>query len=251
MMNTQTQENTLIVQPRRAIYFFGGAGIIVVILSFISQYIRLFPDIINVHYPIQADFIHDFILEFNFNGQSDIAIYYNLLILNVAACLLFVIAYLKKMNKDPYRYQWTATAWITLFFALDNLAELHQKMQALFQDKESMGAPEYAWIAALVILAVLFFRFCLRLDRKYRFLFLTSVILYFVGTLGQTVTSFYNSKEFIYSLFLTIEQALQYGGVTLLIYSLLIYLTSSFPSFFISTNGLTDRSGNTQQDAAK
>ena len=253
MMTTPGQANTLIVQPRRALYIFGGAGIVVVILSFLSQYIRLFPDSYNIHYPIQADLIRDFILEFNFSGKSDIAIYYSVLILNVAACLLFIIAYLKNIDRDPYRFQWTGMAWIVLFFAIDSLAQILKKIQEFFRDKGWIGGgSEYVWVTGLVfLLAVLFFRFWLHLDNKYRFLFLVSAALYFAGVLGMEITSFYNSKEFIYSLFLTIEQGLQYGGVTLLIYSLLLYITSFFPQFFVSVGGLRDGGRNTQQNVTK
>ena len=253
MMDTQGQEQNLIIKPRQVLFVFGGAGIIVLILSYISQYLRLFPDSYNIHSPFQADLIHDFIAEFDFNGQPNIAIYYNVLTLNVAACLLFIIAYFKNILKDAYRFYWIAMAWMVLFFSIDNLAEIHEKINLYFQGTAAVGGwSEYTWViagvAGIVILAVLFRRFWLHLDTKYRFLFLASVILYFAGILGKEVTRLHASKDFIYSLYITFEQGLQYGGATLLIYSLLLYILFVFPRFFVSTKDLTDKSRNVQQD---
>ena len=237
-MNTQEQERSLMIQPRRALYIFGGAGIVMVILSFASQYLRLYPDSYNIRYPVQASFINDFILEFNFAGQPDIAIYHNILLLDAAACLLFVIAYLKNAVKDAYRSRWTAMAWIILFFAVDNMAVFHRRIPLLFQGTTVMGF-KYAWmiagIAGIVIFSVLFFRFWLHLDNKFRNLFLVSIVLYLAGAFGKEITGARAVMDLTNSLFLTAEQAFQYGGATLLTYSLLLYLTSFFPRFFVAT----------------
>ncbi len=235
-MDTQSNENNLTIRPRRALYVFGGAGMIVIILSFFSQYIRLFPEIYSIHQPYQADLIKDFILEFDFNGQPGIAIYYNVFILLAASGLLFVTAHLKNLNKDAYRFYWLSLAWIVLIFSIDNLAIFHEKIKLLFKDKTDVGGwSEYTWvIVGIMIFAVLFFRFWRSLDKKYRFLFFASGILYFSGVLGEEITRFNDTTELIYSLLLTVEQGLQYAGGILLIYATLLNLTHVFPNFIVS-----------------
>ncbi|MCX6060406.1 MAG: hypothetical protein NTW69_19955 [Chloroflexi bacterium] len=235
-MNTQSMENDLTIRPRRVLYVFGGVGMIVIILSFFSQYLRLFPGFYNIHQPYQADLVKDFVLEFDFNGQPGIAIYYNVLILFLASGLLFVTAHLKNLNKDAYRFYWLALAWIVLFFSIDNLAVIHEKIKLLFKDQTDVGGwSEYTWvIVGIVFFAVLFFRFWRSLDNKYRFLFFTSAILYFSGVLGEEITRLNDPTELIYSLFLTVEQGLQYAGGILLIYATLLNLTHVFPNFIVS-----------------
>ena len=242
-MNVQDQERTLVIQPRRALFFLGGAGILMVVLSFITHYLRLHPESYNIRYPYQADLLNDLTLEFNFNGANNIVVYFSVLILNIAAGLLFVAAHFKKEVKDDYRVHWTALAWIVLFFAIDTLAGIHGKFQLYFEYSAVMSS-KYAWmivwIAGTVILSLLFLRFWLHLDKQYRILFLASAVLYLAGILGKEMTQFSPSQDFVYSLFLTIEQGLQYGGATLLIYSLLLYIPSFSPRFFVATKDLTD-----------
>lgn len=236
-MNMQSSEPSLIIQPKRVLYFLGGAGIILVILGFVSQYIKLFPDSFTTHIPFKAYLTDDFISEFDFNGQPDIVIYYNVLLSNIAACLLFVIAYFKNISKDSYRTYWTALAGIVLFFAIDNLAVIYKKIEVLFRDEFSTGKFTGAIGAgvAIIIFVAVFFRFWQHLDVKYKILFISSFALYFAGTLGEEITTIYSAKRFSYALFLTLEQGLQYGGASLLIYTLLLYIPSSFPRFFVST----------------
>ena len=91
-----------------------------------------------------------------------------------------------------------------------------------------------AGAAVVVIFAVLFLRFWLHLDSRYRVLFLASAVLYLAGVFGKEITAS-PSMGLTFSLILTVEQALQYAGVTLLIYSLLLYMTTAFPRFFESS----------------
>jgi hypothetical protein len=230
-MNSQEQKQTLIVQPKKALYIFGGVGIIMVILSLVGQYVSSPQNLSGIRFPFQADIINDYMLEFDFNGKPNIVIYYIVLILDVAAFLLFVISYLKKSVKDKYRFQWSAMAWIVLALSIDNLAVIHKKINEYVQSWSSSGGWfEYKWVIAgavtLVILVAFFFRFWQHLDPKYKVLFLVPAVMYFGGALG---------KE--YSLFIALDQALQYGAATLLIYSLLLYIKSEYPSFSVQTKG--------------
>jgi len=221
-MNKLKQEPTLIIQPRKVLYILGGIGIVMAFLSLIGQYTDLLQ---GHHFPFQADLIQDYTLEFDFGGKPNIVIYYNVLLLDITSFLLFIVSYLKSAAGDKYKLQWFAMAWIVLAVSIDNLAVIHKKIKEYFQDWTDMGAWfEYKWvivgIVILVILVILFFRFWQSLDTKYAILFFVSAVMYFGGALG---------KE--YSLFITLDQMLQYGASALLIYSLLLYIKSEYPSF--------------------
>jgi len=228
-MDTQKQEQTLVVHPKKALYIFGGAGVILVILSLIGQYINSPENLQGIHFPFQVDIISDYTLEFDFAGKPDIVIYYNVLILNLAAFLLFVISYFKKMDMDQYRFHWRAMAWIVLVLAIDNMAVIHKKINEYFQGEAGMGAwYEYkwviTWIVVFAILIILFFRFWQHLESTYRILFLAPAVMYFAGAVGKEA-----------AFLIPLDQVLQYGAATLMIYSALSYLKSHYPIFSVSS----------------
>jgi|GEM_PF-2715214 len=242
-MNTQAQETKLNVQPKRFLYIIGGVGAFLVILSYISQYLRLFPDSINIRFPFQADLISDFILEFDFDGRSSIAIYFNVLVLNLAACLAFVIAYLKNLNKDKHRLSWAALAWIILLFAIDNLADLSKKFEIIVKDKAAGSvAVDMPWIlTGTAILFALFFLFWIQLEGKYKLLFLVSVVMCLGGVVVKGFAGLQDLDALIFVVYLSIAQALQYAGSALLSYMLLHYLTATFPNFNVLVDSLVVR----------
>lgn len=242
-MSAQTQENMLAIQPKRLLYFVSGVGVILVILGFLSQYLRLFPGSINVRFPYQADLITDFKLEFDFDGRSSIAIFFNVVLLNMAVCLLFVTAYLKKINKDKYRFSWTAMAWVVLLFAIDNLMDLSKKLEIIVKDKEagSVGV-DVPWVLTVAaVFFALFFLFWMQLDGKYKNLFLVSFVLCLGGVLVKGYAGLQDFDALIYAVYLSIAQALQYAGSILLSYSLFQYLVSTFPNFVVLTNASAER----------
>jgi hypothetical protein len=201
-----------------------------VVLSFIAQYLILHPVSIDVRLPYQANLIRDYISEFNFRAQPNIAIYYTMLILDVAAFLLFLIAHFTRASKDKNKSSWTAFAWIVLFIAIDNLALVQSKIFEYFRDGTNAGGGwlKYPWMLPaflLLLLALVFIGLWPQFDNKYRVLFLASIVLYFAGVFVKIYSKF---------TFAAAEQALQYGGATLLVYSLLLYMESHASLFSVS-----------------
>lgn len=239
----EKQENTLIIRPQRIIIFFVITGLILLTFSLVGQYLRLFPNSYSISSPIQEDIIRDFTMEFDVNTEANISTYYNVLILAIAAFLLFAVTALKNINKDKYRIEWAALAWVVLYFSMDDASVIHEKFSKYFKDWTDMGGFfEYKWvivgIPVVLILAILFLRFWLHLETKFKILFLVSAGIYFTGSLGSELISgrwaYSNgTKNFTYALLTTFEEGLELGGVTLLIYSLLHYLEVYFPSILL------------------
>ncbi len=244
MINTQDRERTLMIQPKWALYIFGGMEIIVVVLSLIGQYLRMFPDSYSIHSPFQEKLLHDFIWGFDVNSEANITTYYSVSAAMASALLLFIIACLKNATKDRYRFYWAALAGLLLYMSMDDASVIHEKVSKYLKGVSDMGGWfEYKWVivglAVIGLLVIGFFRFWLHLDNKYKFLFVASAALYFGGAVGAEILggrwAYSNgSKNFTYVLFNTFEQSLQYGGLTLLAYSLLLYIQSYFPRFSVS-----------------
>jgi hypothetical protein len=194
--------------------------------------LKLFSNSYSVYFPFQENLIRDFTSEFDFTGQPNISIYYKVLILNVAAFLLFLIAYFKGVSKDPFRFHWRALAWLTWFISIDSLAMVNKKIVEYLQD--GAQAPDLvpgkwmiAGVVAALILVVLFLRFWRQLDSTYRILLPVSVAMYFGGVLVK------ENSLFTYT---ALAQTLQYGGISLLIYTLLHYMKTHVSPFSVSTN---------------
>lgn len=245
-MSTQAQERTLTLQPRWALYILGGTEIILLVLSLIGQYLRLFPNSYSIHSAVQENLIHDFVAEFDVNSEANITTYYSVSMAIVASLLLFVIAYLKNRARDGFRFHWAALACWLLYISMDDASVIHEKISKYLKGWTVMGGWfEYKWViaglAVLVILAVLFFRFWLHLDNKFKALFLISAAMFFGGAVGTEIIGgrwaySFGSKNFTYVIINTLEQGLQYGGLMMLIYSLLLYIKSYFPRFSVSTS---------------
>jgi len=256
MISTKDQERTLIVQPKRALYVLGGVEIILIILSLIGQYLRMFPDSYHIHSRVQENMIRDFIGEFDVNSEANVVTYYSVSMAMASSFLLFLIAYFKNARKDRYRFYWTVLAWFLLYISMDDASVIHEKSSRYLKSLTVLGGWfEYKWviigIAVVGIFAVSFFRFWLHLDTIYKILFLLAAGLFFGGAVGTELIGgrwaySFGSKNFTYVLINTFEQGLQYFGLTMLIYSLLEYIKSYFPRFSVSAEDLADGSGNAQ-----
>ncbi len=239
-MDTQEQNRTLIFQPRRFLYIFIGVGIVILIFSLIGQYLTKIPNPYNQRAPLLT---HDFMAEFDVNSEANITTYYSVSMAIVSSCLLFVIAYLKNAARDKYRFHWTILAWFLLYISVDDASVIHEKSSKYLKGLTALGGWfEYKWVIigliVVMIFGISFFRFWLNLDNKYKVLFLLSAGLFFGGAVGAEILggrwAYSNgSKNFTYVLFTTVEQGLQYAGLTTLAYSLLLYIKSYFPSFSV------------------
>lgn len=244
MINAQEQEQTLTIQPKRVLYILGGIEIVVVIFSLIGQYLRLFPDSYSIHSPFQERVLHDFIWYFDVNSEANLTTYYSVTMAMLSAFLLFIIAYFKNAAKDKYRIHWAALAGFLLYISMDDASVIHEKSSKYLKGFSDLGGWfEYKWVfiglVVIGILAIAFFQFWLHLDNKYKALFLASAAMFFGGAVGTEMLGGHwaysnGSKNFTYVLFNTLEQSLQYAGLILLAFSLLLYIKTYFPLFSVS-----------------
>jgi len=243
-MQSQERKPSLLFNPQKALYLFGGLWIIVLIFSLLGQYLRMFPDNYSIHSATQGLLLGDFTKEFDVNSEANITTYYSVSMAIISSLLLFTVAYFKMQEKDKYRFHWAILGAFLLYISMDDASVIHEKFSRYLKGWTVLGGWfEYKWvilgIAVVVILGITFFRFWLQLDTKYKILFLVSAGLFFGGAVGFEVLGgrwaySFGSKNFTYVLFTTFEQGLQYSGLTTLVYTLLTYLRTYFPHFSIS-----------------
>lgn len=247
-MNSQHEEQSLNIQPKWALYIFGGVEVVLLILSLIGQYLQMFPDSYSIHSHFQENIVHYFILMFDVNSEANITTYYSVSMAIVASFLLFLIASLKNAVRDRYRFYWTILAWFVFYISMDDASVIHEKTSRYLKGLTDLGGWfEYKWViiglVVVAVFAVSFFRFWLHLDNKHKVLFLVSAGLFFGGAVGTELVGgrwaySFGSKNFTYTLLTTFEQGMQYTGLTMLIYSLLSYLGTYYPRFSVATKEL-------------
>jgi hypothetical protein len=230
----ETPQHTIRIHPLKTALSLCVVSLIIIIFSLLGQRAHETGD------PTEKFFRELFTTEFFVNNGENIATYWNMLILTGAAVLVFVIASVKQMQRDKFRYGWWALGMIFSYFAVDTLAGVTERLATLLKDLPTMeGGFLYNWFyplaTVIIVLVLLFFVwFYLHLNAPNRFLFPISIILYIFGAYKAELLSAYygalygtNNTGF---LFLThAEELAEYLGVILMIYLLLTYFATHIP----------------------
>jgi hypothetical protein len=226
--------HTINIKPARIATILVILSLILVVLSLTGQWFRLFPDSYSISGPTQEFFLDLFIDKFSVNTENNVPTYFNTVILVIAAFLTFAIASAKYAQKDKYRYEWFLLGFVFLYLSVDEAAVIHEQFGALFKDAPSMGGwLHYKWVipgmAALLILGLVFLRFFLHLDRRFKIFFLISAAVYLSGALGGELFSghyadAFGTKNFTYAVMTTVEESLEWLGITSMVFTLLKYI---------------------------
>jgi len=245
----QNQIPTVKVQPRRVAQILSAVAFLVAVFSFISQYLTLFPDSVSLPNPMENYILNNyFILEFQVNTSSNIVIYFSAFILLAAAAALFLfISLYKNAVRDTFKRNWSSLAILFLYLSVDKASVLPEKYVKLYNAwTDANGWFEFRWafiLLALLILGFLFRKFLRHLEAPLRNPLLASIILYHVGMLGVELfsghyTSSYNPQTLGLAVLVLIGELMEFGGLILLIYTLLHYIEIHLPDthFLIRSN---------------
>ncbi|MDD2923083.1 MAG: hypothetical protein PHQ36_12430, partial [Anaerolineales bacterium] len=237
----ENQNHTLTLQPRLSAKILFVAALVISAFTFIGQYLTLFPAAFRVRNPIGAYILDKyFVLEFRLNTESNVVIYFAAFILLAAiAALLFLIALYKDAAKDKFKFYWYALAAFFLYLSVDKAAILPGKHVKFFNEwTDQNGWFEFRWafvIAALILLGLLFRKFLLHFEPKFRTLLLTSTILYYVGVFGVELfggryTSWFGNQNLGLAALSCASELMEFGGLILAIYALLLYMETHLPN---------------------
>ena len=211
-----------------------------------GQYLRCFPDVIqNISgpwYEFGLDFLSH---EFDLNAEQNIPTYFNTLLLVISAALFGIIAAHKRGIKDKFRYHWTFLALLFLYLSVDETAVIHEKLIKPIRAAIGIGNWFYfAWVVpAIIVLAVLalaYITFFLHLSTRFKILFFTSLFIYFAGAVGGEMLSGHfaeilGQRSFAFAVISSLEEAVELGGASLLIFALLKYMGFDLKQVSIKT----------------
>lgn len=173
---------------------------------------------------------------FYLDSEKNLPTAYSSLSLLFCSLLLAIIARGKHIQRDRYRFHWTALSLIFLYLAMDEYFILHEKSMKISRNLfNADGFFYFAWMIPatflVVVFIMVFLSFIRRLSQKTRFLFVFSGILFIVGALGIEMigAKIYvmqgdSAESIIYAMVATLEETLEMMGTTVFIYALLDYI---------------------------
>jgi len=184
--------------------------------------------------------LYGLVLLFDIDAEYNIPTFYSALLLLFAALLLSVITSIKKIQNATDTIHWAILSWGFLFMAIDEVVCIHERLVSPIRKllgEGNRGVLNFAWvipgIALVIVLALLFLKFWMRLPSKTRIAFLKASALYISGCIGfELIGGYYAElhglKNLTYSVLTTIEESLEMSGVILFIWGLLIYLADNY-----------------------
>ena len=213
--------NTVIV-----IRILAGITVFLVLASAVSQLARFLGG---------YDSLYGLVRMFFLDEENNIPTFFSSGILLLSACLLAVIAVLKKRERDSFAGYWTALAIIFLLLSMDEASSTHELLTSPLRYLLHTSKFFYfAWVipglAFVLTIAIIFWRFLTHLPMRTRRLFVVAGIVYIAGVIGTELVAgwyveLYTRNNLTYSFLAMLEETLEIIGVIVFIYALLDYMT--------------------------
>ncbi len=181
---------------------------------------------------------------FNINREQSLPTWYSASLLLLCALAVGVIAYFKRLNREPYRHHWIALALIFVYLSADEAAGLHEYWtEPLGEALDTTGGLYFAWVivgaVAVIVFGLAFFRFWLHLEPRTRRLYVLACAVYVGGSIGVEMISanewyLNDGSTLTYSLIGTIEELMEMLGVVIFFYAQLAYLARYVGEFSVA-----------------
>jgi hypothetical protein len=177
---------------------------------------------------------------FYVDAERNIPSDFSTLLLLFAALLLAVITVLKRQQTDSPVSYWAILSFGFLCMAADEAWSFHERLikpvRRLLGD-DNLGVFYFAWvipgIALVLVLALFFLRFLLRLPAKTRRTFLMAATLYIGGAIGVELiggrfAELHGTRNLTYSMMVSVEESLEMAGAITFIWALLVYIADNY-----------------------
>jgi len=209
-------------------FLFGCIGLLLMahLLAFTLDYVR--------HSGSRA--AKNIIRWFDFNLENNVPTWFSVCLLTFSMLLLLLIYFHQRALRDSNSKRWLILSLIFLFLSVDEMVQVHEEIAHLLRPRLGPDSPTifyWAWVIPygifVIVSAVYFLRFVLRLPSRTRNYFFMSGALFLTGALGLELVEGYLyvryglnhlSNRILYCM----EELMEMGGVTLFIHALLHYI---------------------------
>lgn len=223
---------SIAIRPRHVARALALLVLVIVIVGVIANLI-----IYNVA-PSPEHAIAKLMRRFDLGHEPSIPSWYSSIALLAASILLAVIAHAGKLAGSADRSRWMLLAIVFLLLAIDEAVMIHEMADAPMHEwLNTSGLLYFAWVIPysifIVALGIFLIPFMLRLERRTRFLFVVSGVMFVSGAIGielieGAIVDRLGVEGGFVSMRLTfaqaVEEALEMFAIVLFIYALLDYL---------------------------
>lgn len=183
--------------------------------------------------------VFGFVQLFSLGSEQNLPSFFSTLLLVFAALLLWIITILKRMgNAQQVRY-WVLLSTGFLLMAADEACSIHElfgRPTRMLLGDGHLGVFYFSWvvpgIALVLVLALIFVRFVVRLPSRTRLAFLAAAAIYIGGAIGCELVGGYIAESHgtgvLYNVEVTVEESLEMTGSIVFIWALLAYIADNF-----------------------
>ena len=183
--------------------------------------------------------VHELVRLFDFDVEGNVPTLFSVLLLLFAALLLAVIAASRKRQAEPDAMKWGVLAIGFLFMAIDEAASIDVLLILAARALLGQAAPDifhWAWIipgiAIVLLFALYFIGFILRLPPRMGYTSLLAGFLYVGGAVGceliaEHYAKLHGTRSLVYNVFAAVGESLEMAGSIIFIYALLRYLADN------------------------
>jgi len=182
------------------------------------------------------DSLYGLVRMFFLDNENNIPTFFSTGILLLSACLLAVIAVLKKREKASFAGHWITLTIIFLLLSMDEASSTHELLTSPVRYLlHTSGFLYFAWVipgmAFALIIAMFYWKFLMNLPPKTRWVFVAAAIVYLAGVIGTELVAgwyveLYGRNNLTYSFLAMLEEILEMFGVIVFVYALLDYMTA-------------------------
>lgn len=209
------------LHPRLIIRAMLVAVAVLVVFYLIGQYLFL----VRGH-----DTALGFVPTFDMNAEGNIPALYSTLQLLFASFLSAAIAQASHDRREKFRWHWTGIALILLYMAVDESAQLHEKLiEPLREMFSTSGLLYFAWVIPygllVLIISLMYLRFAFAIRRRTALLFFAAGTLFVSGALGVELfegahVDRFGRENFGFVAFCAVEETLELVAIIVLVYAL-------------------------------
>jgi hypothetical protein len=179
---------------------------------------------------------------FDLDQEVNVPTVYSTLAILICSALMAVIARAELMLGSGHGRPWRLLSLVFLGLALDELLSLHEELTDRIDIDMLDRFTRFSWVVVgsclVVVFAVAFGRFFLRLPPMTRRLFLLAGMLFVGGSLGmEAIGGYYGGPDrqdsLPYVIAAHVEEVLEMAGIAVFIYALLSYLRRVTPTVVV------------------
>lgn len=234
------------LKPRRVGLALGALAAYLALQNLITEY--LVTEVLDADaYPVAADLLD----LFSVNTEESLPTWYASLLLLIAAVLLFLISRAKRRSGERAAL-WTGLAGIFLYLSLDEGIVIHEIAANWAREAfNPTGFLAFGWHLVfgplLIVFALVYFRFWLRLPPKTRIGFAAAGLLYvggafFIEGISAALWESADGLTYPYLMVATVEEFCEMLGVVVLIAVLLDYMAEQGHTLVLTPYALAGQS---------